>query len=341
MTDFRAAEARFDLAAWCERNNFQPQGRRRQEWITDCPLCGFAEKLSVNTKTRKWRCFVCRARLSLIDLVALFEGSDQRAVQVILAGAGHRAGGIQFIHGGFTAQHDDRPVDWEPEPIGPPLGAVQFTQHIPYTTRRGFDLDVMQAFGVCYGLGGRYQERLIFPVRRWPDGAWLYFQSRASWDAHEQLGGRKYLKNLNPTADNPIHATAADVLLGLELVIAHRLDHVALVEGPTDALGVGVGAVASFGKKISDRQISLLVRAGIKRLDLCWDPDSWVPEKNAAPDRKPAAVEASERLSAVFDLQVVRYPDGIDPGSLSPAQNATARAGAIPYALSSRLAFLG
>lgn len=334
---FALAKEKFDLAAWVKRHGFDPQGRRKQEWVQDCPFCGGDRKLSVNVRARAWRCFVCRRRMSLTDLVAAFEGSYERAVQVILHGSGLRPGALDHIPDDATADDvDDRPWDWEPEPIPPPSGLVPAFEH-PYVLRRRFDPGLMAALGVMLCTEGRYQDRLIFPVRR-PDGHWIYFQSRATWEKHQQPAGRRYVKNLNPSNVDPSrYASSADVLLGLDLVIQNRMTWAVLVEGPTDWLGYGPPAVATFGKVLSDRQLGLLARAGISTIFLAYDPDAWI---RTSPHRPAPAQSAADRLSAIFDVRVVRYPDGTDPGDYTPSQNAEHLAAAVPYGDGGRLAYL-
>jgi hypothetical protein len=338
---------RFDLARWLRKHRFRATGAGHREWLTDCPFCGAQDKYSVTTADKltrqpKWRCFVCALPCSFVQLIAAFEGSKARAIEVILEGVGHRAGGLEFIPD-FLEDVDDelhRPPGWEPAPIEVPPGFVPLTQHLPYTARRRMNLDSLIALGAGYCTSGRYGDRLVFPVRRYPDGAWLYFQTRAMWEKSEARDPSRYLKNLNPKLEegDRIHAAANDVLLGLELVVAYGLKRVALVEGPTDWQAVGVGAVASFGKKLSPRQLQLLVHAGVTDVDMAWDADAWEPPTRKLPDgrveltgKPPPAMEACSRLAMVFNTRVVRYPDGFDPGDYSPADNALWRASGVSY----------
>ncbi|HET6495496.1 MAG TPA: hypothetical protein VFH61_09060, partial [Thermoleophilia bacterium] len=261
------AIAAFDLAKWCEKAGFKAQGFKREEWLHDCPFCNAPEKLSVNAKTRKWRCFVCHHRFRLPDLVAAFEGSFHQAIAIILTGSQLRDGTLAFIPElAADAERAGRPDGWQPATLDPPPYFAYLTDHVAYTRGRGFDLEHLRLAGVGICAGGRYQDRLVFPARRYPDGAWVYFQTRATWEKAQQLAG-DYRKNLNPVAlDVSRSATPSDVLMGLDWVQARGLREVALVEGPTDWLGFGPGAVVSFGTKLSDWQIGELVRAGVQRV---------------------------------------------------------------------------
>jgi hypothetical protein len=345
------ASRRFDLKKWLKGQRFTTTAYSK-EWLSDCPFCGATDKFSVNPKTRKWRCFVCHIPCSLIDVITAYEGTRQRATQVIYDGMGHRAGGLQFIPA-FVDDEDDvyhRRPGWEPAPVYPPSHFVPLVEHHPYTRARGMDLDFLRAAGVGICTWGRYQDRLIFPVRRYPDGAWIYFQGRAMWEKHEHtpapytrangtINEDKYQKNRNPFSDDTGKlANANDVLLGLDLVVAHRIQRVALVEGPTDWIAVGPGAVASFGKSLSLYQLQLLVRAGIKEIDLMWDPDAWEAPTRKLPDGRvmmtghasPAQAVAAQ-LSTFFTVRVVHFHKGTDPGDYNATDNQLWRESARSY----------
>jgi hypothetical protein len=350
---------RFDLKKWAKRHRFKAAGYGK-EYLHDCPFCGAGDKFSISPARRKWRCFVCHIPCTPVDVIAAFEGSRSRAHEVIAQGVGHRAGGLQYIPE-FDADDEDqlhRPPGWEPVPMAPPDNFVPLTTHLPYTAARGMSLEHMQILGAGYCTWGRFQDRLVFPVRRYPDGAWLYYQARAMWEKHEHvaqpyrrrdgtLAEDKYQKNRNPFSDDTgKHANANDVLLGLEIAVAYGIKHIALVEGPTDWVAVGPGAVASFGKNLSPRQTQLLVRAGVEAIDFMWDPDAWdLPVHKLADGTvkltgKPSPAQATvDLLSTTFDMRIVHYPRGFDPGAYSPAVNAQWRATGRPVS-QGRLAFI-
>jgi hypothetical protein len=342
--DFALALSKFPLVPWLVRHGFVAQGRAKLEWLHDCPWCGGEDKLSVNPSRKFWRCFVCAKQFQLLDLLAAFDGGHAAAAEIVRASSGGRS--LTLIPEDYLeAAAPSRPSTWEPEPIAPPESFAPLHAHIEYTARRGLDLDNMRRLGVGVCSWGRYQDRLVFPVRRW-DGHWIYFQSRATWEKrdHDELTSGKYRKNLNPANDNPLRfASAGDVVLGLELASAYQ--RIAIVEGPTDWIQSGPDAVALFGKALSDRQIMLLARAGVREVDVCLDPDAW--ERPTMKDRAghvvildkpPPAKLVADRLAQHFVVRVVRYADGMDPGAHTPVENHAMRATAELWGNGSRLA---
>lgn len=89
---------------------------------------------------------------------------------------------------------------------------------------------------------------------------------------------------------------------------------VVLVEGPVDAIGCrrhGVQALCTFGKKISDNQVFLLLSMGIKQVTLAWDADA-----------TKEVINAVKRLNSYFKVSIADMsiiPHGItkkiDPGN--------------------------
>jgi hypothetical protein len=344
--DVEAALTSFDLRRWLIAKGFSPQGRRSEEFIQDCPFCRREQKYSVNPARRRWRCFVCRKPASLFEVIAAFEGSYQRAVEVIVFHQAARKGTIAFIpEDEPQVDARARPRGWRPKPIDVPASFRPLDPRAPihpYIVKRRLEIPNLVAIGAGICTDGSYQDRLVFPVRR-RDGAWLYFQARALWEREEHPDPKRYRKTLNPSVDDE-HASASEVLLGLELIQMYGLKHAALVEGPTDWTQMPPGTVASFGKQLSDDQINLLVDAGVRTIDLCYDPDAWLPDTYVdtqgrvhVSDRPSAAQRAAERLSLVVDVRVCRWPDNFDPGDYDPTANARWLALGTPWGAGSRL----
>jgi hypothetical protein len=163
-------------------------------------------------------------------------------------------------------------------------------------------------FGLFYCDGGRYQNRLVFPV--YENGRLVYFQGRAMWESTDP----KFLKSLNPLKEGGF-AVNSEVLFNLDQ--ARRYLRVAITEGPIDAVHVGPDAVCTFGKKISAAQIAKLLLAGVKGIDLMWDGPSEREPHGAWPDMFAVA----PTLATLFDTRLVFVPQK-DPGTWSRVENA-------------------
>jgi DNA primase len=174
--------------------------------------------------------------------------------------------------------------------------------------------------GVC--VSGRFQGRVIFPVFDHADRL-IFYQGRATWKEHPRE--RRHIKTLSPRLDEGC-AGPGDCLLNLSYVQQTGLRRVLVVEGPIDCAHAWPDAVATFGKKISARQIELLVRAGIREIDLCWDADAVAEMQELAPG-----------LADVFSVRVVQLPPGTDPGDLTKEEIEQYRAQAATWGTGERL----
>ncbi|KKL57058.1 hypothetical protein LCGC14_2239220, partial [marine sediment metagenome] len=80
---------------------------------------------------------------------------------------------------------------------------------------------------------------------------------------------------------------------------------VILVEGITDVWRIGDGSVATFGKKVTDEQVNLLIRKRIKRVYILSDSDAYYDWKILA-----------ERIAPVFNnVELLELNSG-DPENL-------------------------
>ena len=339
----------FDIELYLQKFSAIPI--KKDEWALDCPICGKEQKLVVNVARRAWHCWVCeeymigpdghrkpvRGAGGLLSLIEVLEGcSRERARQIVAQGAGLDSGmdivavleedpDLDYLE---TARSTLRPAS----AILPPEGWRPIEQAsygiLTYLARRGISLDDVQAFGIFWCDGGRYVNRIVFPV--WEHARMVYYQARATWD---DPGGGKYRKSLNPPKRNGM-AGAGDVLMNLDQ--ARHYPRVAIVEGPVDCVHAGPSAVATFGKKISPVQALKLRYAGVKAVDLMWDGPSPTEPVGAWPE----IVQAASQLSGLFeDVRLVFLPKD-DPGEYTREDLDGFRAQARPASTISRLAML-
>lgn len=302
---------KFDLVDYVQSHGGVPG--KKGEWTLQCPVCGKADKLVVNVDKGAWHCWVCEDYRVGIDgkrvpvkgagglkaLVQLLEGcSEQQAAAIVASGRSFGYTGSLTPLSELIGQTELPTAHIE---IPPPPGWKPIVGNLPYCEQRGITSQDVVQFGLVYCDSGRYRNRLIFPV--WSEGKLLYYQARAMWTP---VPGEHFVKALNPLSV-PGALGPTEVLMNLDTAKYHP--RVAITEGPIDCIHAGSSAVCTFGKKISDAQILLLVKAGVKAVDLLWDGPTPSEPQGAWPEM----LQAANRLAAFFDTKLVFLPYG-DPG---------------------------
>ena len=168
---------------------------------------------------------------------------------------------------GFTVTREER-VEVDEKPFPPLIELSGDVIHDVYA--RGITDEMIARYGILYSIGnfeydGRqiyYSHRIFFPIYS-RKGEICGFQGRAIAES-----GAKYL-----TAP---WMNKSEVLYGCH-EYPTGVGHLLLVEGVMDKLGwhkVGLNAVASFGKSISDAQIEILLDINPDVLYLAYDRDA-------------------------------------------------------------------
>lgn len=288
---------------------------KQDEWVVKCPTCG-KEKLSVNPDKGAWHCWVCEqyktawdgSRVAvagaggLAGLIQLLDGcSKDAAVQILLQGSGYQHVPVDSVEFEYEVKHTstDNPT------IYPPDGWQLIYSILPYMLKRGITLGDVHDFAITWCDRGLYRGRLIFPV--FEHQRLVYYQARAMWESDSP----DFRKTLNPIKTDGI-AGATDVIMNLDLAKKYR--RVAMVEGPIDCVKTGVESVATFGKKISAKQVALLIRAGVHGIDLIWDGPTPKEPLGAWPEM----IRTGMLLSGLFDVRLVFLPAD-DPGAYNRA----------------------
>lgn len=342
MNDLVLALQRFDLGEYVRDLGANKAGR--DEWMLTCPICT-KEKLSVNVRERRWRCFVCerygvgrdgrRHALigagGIVGLVRWVEGvSTREAIQFVINATRpqwHDPNALPALPDAVAADPAD---DGQRVPTGAPENAVALPGILPYMQRRGISWDDACSFGLLWVPPdhGWLQNRIVFPV--WQRGACAYWQARACWDKSEHdamYPGTKFRKTLNPSVyfcsrcrrpfpeghvrcdlcGAPQQYGSADVLLNLEQ--AATFPRLAICEGPTSAIRTGPSAVATFGKVLHPQQVAQLVAARVRAVDFLWDGPTETEPMGAWPEM----IRAAAQLAPFMDVRLVFLPSG-DPG---------------------------
>jgi len=331
MNSVEFSRGSFDLQTYLQK--FGAEHTQKSEWEIVCPQCG-RRKLFVNVECGQWRCFICeqyaggfgtkrkavRGAGGVLSLIGWLENcSIDEAKQMVTGGKDSvRNSYFRMQHAGMRS-----PAEIPPPPHWKPINTV-----LPYCVERGITAEDIQQFGLVFCDGGKYRNRLIFPV--WEQGKLVYYQARAMWKARP---GENYIKALNPPKEVDA-ASPTEVLMNLDT--AKYFDRVAIVEGPIDCVHAGPSAVATLGKKISVAQILKMKRVGVRAIDLIWDGPSPTEPEGAWPEMR----QAAGQLSGIFDTRLVFLPHG-DPGDYTRAEIEQFRQRAKPAAMVSGLAQIG
>jgi len=329
MSSYWQAEQRFDWRAYAKEQGAVPAMRYdRAEYVMECPDCS-KPKLAINVKKRKWRCFVCgdagHEASSLI--VKVQQCFWKEAIQFVLTGQQLPIGAIDKIE--FkTEQEIKRPAVFRemPWPDGfEPYGRGTRDSRIDwghvgvaYCRERGIHdhVAIEMKLGTCRT--GRFGGRLLFPVFD-SGNRLIFYQGRAMW---QPKPFERHIKTLSPRWQEG-YAGASDVLLNLQYLVQHgQVRRVLVVEGPIDCAHAWPDAVASFGKNLSPKQMELLIRAGVREIDLCWDqdPPKKSPDGKLIPGGAESMLKTAPLLADLFTVRIVQLPIGTDPGDLTKDQ---------------------
>ncbi len=200
-------------------------------------------------------------------------------------------------------------IDW---PNGVDMIAPRVALHAPavlYLRGRGVDDQTMVERKLGFGRFGRLRDRIVFPC--FMDGALVYWQARATWDAKER--DDDYRKTVNPYG-----ASSMSALFGFDTARTHR--EVVICEGPMDAIKCGPHAVALLGKTAQPGKLARLVRMRATRYTVYLDPDAQEQARTLA-----------RHLSAYAPTYIATCPPNRDPGDLSEAENCGIVRNAEPY----------
>lgn len=319
----RAVEE-FDIVSYLEEHQFQSIGNN--EWVGDCPHCRKERKVAVNSELRRWHCWVCqevedvfdekssqwRRRCThggggLMKLIMWLEDCEFReAVQIVTSRPLLTIGHAEQIPESLIQEILDPDLT---EPVGPPDNWEPITPDVyaclPYLHARGISFADVQTYGLFWCRTGWLQNRFVFPV--WERGRIIYWQARAMFEREDCPPGMRYVKTLNPKKQHTNQTDSSQVLGNIEH--ASMYPRVCVVEGPTDVMRSGPDTVCTFGKQFFPRQVTRLLRYGVRALDLMWDGPTTTEPEGAHPEM----LHVAPWLSLFFDVRLVFLPRG-DPG---------------------------
>lgn len=315
--------------------------------IQECPACGgSAWKVYISVDTGYGNCFhgSCGLSFNLWTFAKAHLGTQDSKAVGQLFDAIAKTGGW-------------RPKRREPKVVAPvitgslkmPNSAPSGAAGIPYINDRGISAQHQRDFDLRWCKDGafKYQDesgnpkimpfsgRIIIPIADL-DGNLVTFQGR-------DITGKSDRKYLFP----PRLPSTARFIYNGHKAYAEKWSHAVMGEGAFDVIAtqaaidgdrgmVGIGAVGSFGKKLTldadsgmETQLQALLKlkdAGLKIITILWDGEASAVN---------SALKAAEKLSRFgLSVRIGFLPKGKDPNEVSPEVIRHAIRTALPYSRS-------
>jgi hypothetical protein len=253
-----------------------------KSYVFTCPLCNGKEKLYIRKSDGKFACWRCRETKG-------FQGAPEFAfaellnqtvkeVKEKLYGGSHVGFLPTYLDVGFyDLADDDDIIEDIPDYIPPltfpyhclPIGSPGTQKGIDYLNSRGIPVEIAKFYQIRYS-----PERLAIVFPSYVNKALVGWQFRSIEKSFEVLPDLSIVHRLKSLSSKDIPRDRTfmfqDHLVGL--------DHAVLCEGPVDAIKAHLvgGGVAALGKVITPAQVSILLRAGLKRVYVALDPDAFM-----------------------------------------------------------------
>jgi len=285
----RAVRA-FDFVDFLENHNVEGRENRSGEFRGTCPFCENSSRnpFCVNVDSGLYYCHHCPERGGPIQLISniLKVGYDKA---------------LDYLTDHYSAFEEDTDDDFA-EPVVTKItlpdefyrladshDSLSAKPYLNYVRERGLDDATIARFGIGYCDSGFYSGRVIVPVTHL--GQVVSFIARA-------IGTTAKGKILTPPGNEQSnYCFNLDNIWGTKEVL--------VVEGVFDAMVLPELAVATFGKKISPMQVSLLKKSGVESVTFCYDEDAldelW---------------DFTEKYMFLLKAKLILLPKGKDPSKL-------------------------
>jgi DNA primase len=304
--DFRALkeQARFESVL---RRYGLAQHTTRQRYFIGCPFHREENpSCRIDDARKRFRCFGCGARGTILDFVALLERCTIiEAASIIAACCGldpaciadQTTPGVHGPSGTGAAPADAQQQKQEVVP-NPPLGfTLKLDPTHPYLTERGLDPELGERFGLGFCDRGVMRGRIAIPIHD-EQGRLVAYAGR--WAAE-----------IVPK-DRPRYLLPRDFRKQLVLYNLSR------VQGATTLIMVesywsvfrlsalGIPAISLMGRELSQTHLALLRDAAVERIGVMLDGD--IPGRAATAKMVP-------ELARHFFVRDLELPDGMKPHS--------------------------
>lgn len=242
--------------------------RSRYISLARCLNCGKKEKMIINKHDRFFKCFVCNEKGSLVKFISLVEQiSFNQALSLLgkvpIYTKSQELEGLNSLQllneNGIEEEIEEipevtMPISFDRVKINSDSNGANYLRNV-----RGYSQELVDLFDIRYS---EYSKRVIFPIR----------------DHNRRLVG---WQGRDVTGTNPIKILTQPSGLKKSLLLYnfHSVKEescITLVEGPIDChKAYQCNAIATFGKLISDDQLTLLMLSdNLQTVNIGLDPDA-------------------------------------------------------------------
>jgi hypothetical protein len=265
-----------------------------RSYIFDCPRCKHTQKLYMEKRNGKFKCFFCastdrfqgRAEFALADLALM----PLKEVRAFLYGANFSGTAIELDIQLSEFFGDDDVIDSDavdiPRMAFPldyyPIDHRHAVKGLEYLATRGIDLEMARKYHLRFAPAER---RVIFPVE--------LGDRLVGWQKRIIIPSKNWNEEQERYTETAKMLSSKDVPTAHVVMFANNLvgsGHIVVCEGPIDAIKADLcgGNVATMGKSIGQgqvrtikdparltrQQLSMMWGAGIQRIYLALDPDA-------------------------------------------------------------------
>lgn len=242
-------------------NNSIDYQKNAKSFVLDCPMCDKSKGVYLWKTSGYGKCHKCDSRFNPYDiLVALLGVTYTQARKILNTGVLVRSNDKLEA---LTLQKVNEPLQEEAKIFKLPynffdINAIASESGQKYLLSRGVSLETATKYRLKYCPAS---QRVVFPV----------FNSEKKclgWQDRDVTGDAEY------PYDSPGGFNRASCLFGYT---EFEADWAVVVEGPFDFLKVSFlgGALCTFGKQISDRQLTMIKSLPVKDIYLALDPDAF------------------------------------------------------------------
>lgn len=292
-----------------------------EEYALNCPSCvengepraDTKQRLWINTESGKFYCYNCAWSGQLTKFVQRISNTSLIGALRVLKG---KNTSMEILNYRLSNDSDFSYQDIESDELKLvetqfPHGYESFAENKKkvtvfhkYLAKRGVSLNYAAKMEWGYCKVGYAKGRIIVPT--YMNEHLVLWQARdVLEESHPNFGTKEYKKVLNPKG-----VSKSKVLYNFDQAKNHS--EIIICEGFFDAVKAGENAVAINGKTLHSSQVEALAATKARSIILLLDPDAF---KDGRGGKVSSVEKARSMLAALYDIRIVRLPDGRDAGS--------------------------